>query len=141
MVCSCGAPWPVAGFGRKYVCGGSRGIYRGLLFRRLARLYVVNVSVLGRKCVVWQDMVCRFDVSPDFAGSLYGMLPVLTGTLSYGLWKVFFLRQVCCVHTWFQFFQRVSIAGSRSVWFIYFSGGPLQMPKCPIYWSLFSELL
>ena len=42
-----------------------------------------------------------------------------------------FLREVCCVHMWFQFFQRVSIAGSRLVFFIYFSGGPLQMPKCP----------
>ena len=60
---------------------------------------VVNVSVLGRKCVVWQDMVCRFDVSPDFAGSLYGMLPVLTGTLSCGLWKVFFFCGKCVVCT------------------------------------------
>ena len=42
-----------------------------------------------------------------------------------------FLREVCCVHMWFQFFQRVSIAGSRLVFFIHFSGGPLQMPKCP----------
>lgn len=97
MACSCGVPWPVAGFGRKCVCGGSRGISRGLLFRRLVRLYVVNVSVLGRKCVVWQDMVCRFDVSPDFAGSLYGMLPVLKGTLSCGLWKVF-SGSVLCAH-------------------------------------------
>ena len=97
MTCSCGLPWPVAGFGRKCVCGGGRGISPGLLFRRLARLYVVNVmSVFGRKRVVWQDMGCRFDVSPDFAGSLCGMLPVLKGTLACGLWKGFCGKCVVC---------------------------------------------
>ena len=139
VACSCGLP--CAGFaGNACVAEVERFLVAWSLYVELVSFWteVCNIASHGIsfQCVALfgGKLVCHVAVLIFFFFNLFLKKCCSFEGKSVGRLGRFLVGSVLCADE-VDFSPRVSIAGSRPVWFIYFSGGPLQMPKCPIHIS------